>query len=436
MKTTGKLIIFVFTLLALVANTYADDVNPMHAAIIMYDKAKVEALLDKGVGVNAIIDNFYGSTPLHKVAMGTSKEIAELLLSKGADVNAREKDGGTPLHLVAALSGDKEIAELLLAKGADVNAKDNNGFTPLLRGAYGGHKDVVELLLAKGADINAKDKWGNTPLHSAISGEKKDIVELLLAKGADINAKNSYGETSLHSAASKGNKDMILLLLAKGADINAKGNDGDTPLIAAVAKGRKDVVELLLDKGSDMNAKDTAYKLTPLGRAEYLGKKDIVELLKEYPAKKASEQARLLDNIKSNPRAALVQLTVQLKGNPTDDNSRHLVIKLASELKPAPAIPEEARKHFVEGTAIVKAAKNPAQQTLAAQSFTEALKIAPWWGDAYYNLGVAQELAEKYDEAEQAFNFYLLSNPSATEKREVQDRIYGLSAKRKLAGVK
>ena len=71
-----------------------------------------------------------------------------------------------------------------------------------------------------------------------------------------------------------------------------------------------------------------------------------------------------------------------------------------------------------------------------SQSFTEALKVAPWWGDAYYNLGVAQELAEKYDEAEQAFNFYLLSNPSETEKREVQDRIYGLSAKRKLMGVK
>ena len=72
----------------------------------------------------------------------------------------------------------------------------------------------------------------------------------------------------------------------------------------------------------------------------------------------------------------------------------------------------------------------------AAQSFTEALKIAPWWGDAYYNLGVAQELAEKYDEAEQAFNFYLLSNPGAAEKREVQDRIYALSAKRKLLGAK
>jgi TolA-binding protein len=131
-----------------------------------------------------------------------------------------------------------------------------------------------------------------------------------------------------------------------------------------------------------------------------------------------------------------VELTARLKGNPANDNTRRLIIKTASGLKPAPAIPEEARMHFVEGMAIVKAAKNPAQQSLAAQSFTEALKVAPWWGDAYYNLGVAQELAEQYDVAEQAFNFYLLSNPGATEKREVQDRIYALSAKRKLLGAK
>ena len=81
-----------------------------------------------------------------------------------------------------------------------------------------------------------------------------------------------------------------------------------------------------------------------------------------------------------NPRAAIVQLTAQLKDKPDDTSTRRLIIKLASGLKPAPAIPEEARKHFVEGTAIVKAAKNPAQQALAAQSFGEALKVAPWWG--------------------------------------------------------
>ena len=330
----------------------------------------------------------------------------------------------SPLH-EAARAGDKAQVEALLAKGADVNAKDNSGGTPLHRAANEGRKDVVELLIIKGADVNAKAKDGQTPLHRLASAGRKDVVELLIIKGADVNAKANNGWTPLHRAAYYGEKDVAELLLAKGADVNAKDNDGETPLLWAAMEGQKDIVELLLAKGADVNAKGK-YGSTPLARATYGGKKkDIAELLENHIVQRSR-----------NPRAAIVQLTAQLKDKPDDTSTRRLIIKLASGLKPAPAIPEEARKHFVEGTAIVKAAKNPAQQALAAQSFGEALKIAPWWGDAYYNLGVAQELAENYDEAEKAFNFYLLTNPSAAEKREVQDRIYALSAKRKLLGAK
>lgn len=362
MKTTCKLFIFVFSLLALAASAFAADDSPLHSAARYGDTTEIKALV-----------------------------------ANGADVNAKGAVGETPLHRAASY-GKKDNAELLLAKGADINAMDDNGYTPLIQATRYGQKDMAELLLAKGADNNAKDNYGEAPLDYAAAEGEKDVAELLLAKGTDVNAKRKDGKTPLHTAAAFGNRAVAELLLAKGADINAKDNDGKTPLDMATS-GRK---------------------------------KDVAELLKEQPVK----QARLQEHIKSNPRAAFLELTVQLKDKPSDTVTRRLIIKLASELKPAPAIPEEARKHFVEGTAIVKAAKNPAQQTLAAQSFTEALKVAPWWGDAYYNLGVAQELAEKYDEAEQAFNFYLLSNPGATEKREVQDRIYALSTKRKLAGAK
>ena len=218
-----------------------------------------------------------------------------------------------------------------------------------------------------------------------------------------------------------GHKDFAELLLAKGADVNAKDTSGSTPLSMAAYAGNKDVAELLLAKGADINAKDKNGN-TPLQNAASNGRTDVVDLLKEYT----------LTHDRRNPRELLGHLTAQLKDSPDDKVTRRYVLKLASELKPAPTIPEEARKHFVEGTAIVKAAKNPAQQALAAE-FGEALKVAPWWGDAYYNLGVAQS-CRKYNETEQAFNFYLLANPSAAEKREVQDRIYGLSAKRKLSG--
>ena len=376
MKTISKLIIFVFTLLTLTAN--ADAAN------------------DPGQE----LADAQGLTPLHIAANNGRKAEVEALLAKGASINAQDKAGMTPLHH-AAFMNRKDAAEVLLAKGAHVNARDERGSTPLHLAAHDGNKDTAELLLIKGADINAKDKYGQTPLHSAAAEawdkDKKDIAELLLDKGADINAQDENGWTSLHQAASDNRKDVAEVLLAKGANANAKDKKGETPLSEAL--------------------RSAEWRKT---------KNNVAELLEEVMLKPA----------RSNPRAALVQLTMQLKDKPDDRGIRHLAIKLAGELKPAPAIPEEARKHFVEGTAIVKAAKNPAQQALAAQSFTEALKVAPWWGDAYYNLGVAQELAEKYDEAEQAFNFYLLSNPKATEKREVQDRIYALSAKRKLLGAK
>lgn len=315
-----------------------------------------------------------------------------------------------------------------LALTASTYAADDS---PLFEAVKKGDLAEVEALLAKGADVNARDEIGRTPLHMAVMRGSKDIVQLLLAKGANVNTKSTAGFTALHLASL--HRGVAELLLKMGADVNAKadGANGITPLhMAAQMTGAKDVAELLLDNGADINAKDTNGK-TPLHLAVAQGKEEVAELLE-----------RVILKAMGNPRAALEQLTARLHrdnllNNPFDAVlTRRLIIKLASELKPAPALPEEARKHFVEGTAIVKAAKNPAQQALAAQSFTEALKVAPWWGDAYYNLGVAQELAEKYDEAEQAFNFYLLSNPGETEKREIQDRLYALSAKRKLLGAK
>lgn len=302
-----------------------------------------------------------------------------------------------------------------LALAASAYAADDS---LLFEAVKKGDKAEVEALLARGADVNAK-KSGLTPLHVAVQEWKKDIAEFLLFKGANVNADGTYG-TPLHLAARYGVQPIADVLLAKGADVNAKNSDGDTPLRVAEKFTKYHEGRLGLAKEND-----NVYFVATL-RQPYTNCKLTLKLLEEHMYKQAS----------LNPRAALVQMTVQLKDSPDDGSTRRLIIKLASELKPAPVIPEEARKHFVEGTAIVKAAKNPAQQALAAQSFTEALKVAPWWGDAYYNLGVAQELAEEYDAAEQAFNFYLLSDPSATEKREVQDRIYALSAKRKLLGSK
>jgi ankyrin repeat protein len=141
---------------------------------------------------------------IHRAAETGNIEAVKQHLAAGADVNAGRSDGGgTPLHFAAGW-GHKEIAELLIEKGADLNAKSEglymHGWTPLHCAALSGHKEIVELLIAKGADINAKNRGEYTSFHFAAEGGHGEIVELLLAKGANVNAKNDGGETPLDRA--------------------------------------------------------------------------------------------------------------------------------------------------------------------------------------------------------------------------------------------
>ena len=188
-----------------------------------------------------------------------SKEIIELLIAKGADVNAKRDDGETPLHQ-AADNGHKEVVELLIAKGADVSAKTDNGVTPLHQAAYKGHKEIAEILIDKGANVNAMSDDGWTPLHQAAYEGHKEIAEILIDKGADVNAMSDIGRTPLYWAADSGYKEIIELLIAKGADVNAKTNDEKT----------------LLDMANDPNKRNK-------------NKKFIADLLRKYGAKTSEE---------------------------------------------------------------------------------------------------------------------------------------------------
>ena len=184
---------------------------------------------------------FAGCTPdLHKAAREGDADRVRKLLDAGADVNVRNANKGrlqyTPLHW-AAYYGHLEIAELLISRGADLDAEDPAYSTPLYLAAEEGHPKVVEFLISKGAEVNVKSSWsGYTPLHRAAWGpvarrfgqgaetfgadpeeDYREIVTLLISKGAAINARDKKSQTPLDLAIKGGTDETVALLRKHGA---------------------------------------------------------------------------------------------------------------------------------------------------------------------------------------------------------------------------
>lgn len=132
-----------------------------------------------------------------------------------------------------------------------------------------------------------------------------------------------------------------------------------------------------------------------------------------------------------SPREQLNQMVEQLQKTPSDNALREKIIKLAAGIKPMPIIPPEAKRPFVMAATYQKEAKKPSDFALAIAAYQDALKIVPWWGDAYYNLSVSLESAGRLEEAKDALALYLLTKPSDAE--EAQNRLYALDAKKTLA---
>jgi ankyrin repeat protein len=255
---------------------------------------------------------------LRQASLIACVEEIKALLDKGADVNAKDKRGKTAL-ILASLQGAVseegyrretspqgvkcrvDTVSLLLEKGADVNAKDQDGGIALMEATFWGRVKVAELLMSKGAEVNAKNQRGETVLIKAVSSPylSPELVQTLLDKGADVNAKNNEGQTALLAIAEKGNIQVAQMLLAKGANINTKDNYGQTLLMKAVevATGFQDkngrlalvnFVEFALANKADLNAKNNkGESVLKLAKqyAEWFQNNTVVELLKKAGAK-------------------------------------------------------------------------------------------------------------------------------------------------------
>ncbi len=211
------------------------------------DCKKVKDMIAQGAQINARTE--FGETPLH---MAQSKEMAELLLLNGADIHAKDDEFGmTPLF-----NAPKEIFEFLISKGADPNARSKNGLTPLAWSAYGDDLDRIKLLISRGADVNSADEYLKTPLHIAANWNKAEIAGFLILKGARVNARDRSGWMPLHWASLEGGPEVIELLINKGAQKNAKTTRsrslfpaGSTPLDIAERAKHFDMTVLLKSQG-------------------------------------------------------------------------------------------------------------------------------------------------------------------------------------------
>ena len=246
---------------------------PLHYAAVNDHKEIIELLIATGADVNARDKG--GFTPLDNLIRldMAEGETTGLLRKHGGMTGEKLKLGTTLLH-IAAKEGKMETIELLIASGADVNAKDKNGETPLDYAISTDHTVIADLL---------RKHDGKTKRELKAAGKPTEPV----AEAAQPEPPTA--KTPLWKAAMFGEIEPAKQAIADGADVNAKGERGLTPLhfavVAALDSGDNKVIELLIANGADVNAKDDR-GLTPLDSVKRLSEAaTLVKRLRELQGK-------------------------------------------------------------------------------------------------------------------------------------------------------
>ncbi|MEP6717604.1 MAG: ankyrin repeat domain-containing protein [bacterium] len=187
--------------------------------------------------------------PMIKAAQEDNlQEVQELL--PGRDVNLRDKRSGTTALEHAVRNGNREMVQLFLSAGADVNNRDGGGQTVLMMLGEEATADLVWDLINAGAKVNQKDNEKNTPLIEAAGRNNIELVKTLLDAGAQIAARNDDGETPLMMAAAAGLVNNVRALILAGADINQCDSDHKSALSHAIENEHAAVIRLLRAQGA------------------------------------------------------------------------------------------------------------------------------------------------------------------------------------------
>ena len=233
-------------------------------------------------GADSGLCNINSRAPLHFAAETGNKEIIALIVEAGADVNCSDKNGVTPLMLMAKFGKTDAALAYIKNQNVDISLKDNDNHAAIDYATASGLRELVKALSYENQEAHT-DAYGNTPLHQACWNGQGEVVKVLLEKGAEVEKLNDDGESPLILAVEKGNLVIVDLLLAAGANAGSARLDGVAPLHIAAKNGEHFIGKALINAGADKNVKTTDGK-TPLILAAQCGRNDFTAMLIEAGA--------------------------------------------------------------------------------------------------------------------------------------------------------
>lgn len=249
-------------------------------------KRSLDALVTKGADINALDDE--GKSPLlHAMVFprACTPEFVKAMLDAGASATIADAEHkNTALHVVASYAHGWNVVDTLCKHGANPNAVNACGNTPMFEAIVHGNAKMIQKLADRGADVNdARSTDGCTPLYCAIRTKMETCVSALLAAGADVQKEPFEFPPIMHEAIANGlSASCVAMLVAYGADVH-RVNYGrlrirDTPLHAALRAGSTDIAYTLIALGADVH-EEAPDRETTLDLAERVGLDDIAKLL-------------------------------------------------------------------------------------------------------------------------------------------------------------
>jgi uncharacterized protein len=181
-----------------------------HSAVLIAQYHRKKDLVEMLLAAEPELDVFDAAS------VGRVERVRGLLDADPSGLHAWSSDGFTALHL-AAFFGYPRVVELLLSRGAQVNAVARNPMKvqPLHSAAAGRHGEVARLLVEAGADVNARQDKGFMPLHAAAQNGDIEMTRLFLERGADPTAQSDEGKSAVGIAADGGNTELLKVLKAR-----------------------------------------------------------------------------------------------------------------------------------------------------------------------------------------------------------------------------